>query len=176
LLELCLRSVFERQSVVPPVIVSDNSTSDDPTIPDLRRRYGFSYVRQTGHLGIVEHHNRCLELPTAPWALLLHDDDMVFPGMLARAVAFLTECGEAGIVITGVEVIDPNGRPVERLMPPSGSYVGEDAIIAVGLDWKGRLPGIYIEFARSVNWVDSSMSTGCPATTHWRFGWRIGQA
>jgi hypothetical protein len=143
LLELCLRSIFERQSVVPPVIVSDNSTSDDPAIPELRRRYGFAYVRQTGQLGIVEHHNRCLDLPTTPWALLLHDDDEIYPGALAKASAFLGECHDAGIVITGVEVIDPEGRTLELLTPCGGSYVGEDAIAAVGLDWKGRAPGFF---------------------------------
>ena len=52
-LEKCLRSVFERQTALPQVIVSDNSKFDHPAINQLRDKYGFAYIRQSGELTSV---------------------------------------------------------------------------------------------------------------------------
>ena len=60
LLEACLRSVFDSQAEIH-VIVSDNSTRDHPEIEQLRARYGFTYVRQSGQLKATDHFNTCQE-------------------------------------------------------------------------------------------------------------------
>lgn len=142
LLELCLRSVFERQKVPPPVIVSDNSTVDQPVIEALRKKYGFTYVRRSGRLPIVEHQNGCLQIPTSRWVLLLHDDDELYPGAVAKLREFLLECGEAGIVMAGTQTIDGEGQVLRQWVPRlRGVFKGEEGLLALGLDWGERAPG-----------------------------------
>ena len=60
LLTSCLRSVFERQTPRPRVIVSDNSYPSSADIELFTAWYGFEYVRQSGELSIAQHFNACL--------------------------------------------------------------------------------------------------------------------
>jgi glycosyl transferase family 2 len=142
LLARCLRSVFEAQPCPPPVIVSDNSTREHPAIEALRERYGFTYVRQSGHLPIVEHQNACLRMPASRWVLLLHDDDELCPGSIEVLVNFLAERPAAGIVMAGTQAIDFEGRMTAQWLPARRTtWRGDEALLALGLDWGLRAPG-----------------------------------
>jgi len=141
LLELCLKSVFERQSTIPRVIVSDNSNLELPGMESLRKEYDFFYVRQSGSLSMVDHHNACLKLPSTPWALLLHDDDELFPNVTTRLESFLSQCEESGVVIGGTHNIDEHGNVKGTWLPPThGTFRGEDGVLRVGLDFRAAPP------------------------------------
>lgn len=142
LLALCLRSVFEDQRHSPSVIVSDNSTREHAAIGALRERYGFTYVRQSGQVPIVEHQNACLRMPTSKWVLLLHDDDELCPGALDTLEEFLAGQPDVGIVMAGTQAIDLEGRVTAQWLPAHGTTVrGDQALLALGLDWGLRAPG-----------------------------------
>src|SRR5688572_3146529 len=98
-LELCLRSIFECQTTIPEVIVSDNSTSDYPAVFAMRRKYVFTYVRQSGKMSMSEHVNTCISFPSTPWMMLLHDDDEVCPDSLSKVEAFLANRGDDVAVV-----------------------------------------------------------------------------
>jgi hypothetical protein len=124
------------------VIVSDNSTRDHPAIQELNSKYGFAYVRQSGRVPIVEHQNACLQMPTSRWVLLLHDDDEVCSGSLDTLQEGLVNGPEAGIVMAGTQVIDFDGRVASEWLPPRRAILrGDDALLALGLDWGLRAPG-----------------------------------
>jgi glycosyltransferase involved in cell wall biosynthesis len=141
-LELCLKSIFERQTKIPKVVVSDNSAFDVPAIDVLRAKYNFAYVRQSGKLSMTDHHNACLELVSTPWALLLHDDDELCPDILSRLESFLSECKGAGMVVGGIEYIDQKGN-VRGVWAPQRTRVlrGEAAVLVLGLDFRTSPPG-----------------------------------
>jgi hypothetical protein len=156
-LKLALQSVFERQKRVPPVIVSDNSTHDYPEMEGLRRQYGFTYVRQSGTLTATEHHNVCLTLPTTRWMWLLHDDDELYPDAVGKVESFLSMSPEVGILVGGLEYIHANGKPRAHWIPqPQGIHRGEEAMLAVGLDWGGFVPNqvFRVEDSRSIGFLD----------------------
>ena len=141
LLELSLRSVFKNQDSVPPVIVSDNSTREHPEMETLQQRYPFEYVRQNGELSATGHHNACLKLAASRWVWLLHDDDEIAPGAIAAVESLVRDYDDVGIVVGGVEDIDINGGVKRCWKPPSRGVVhGEDALLALGLDWGARAP------------------------------------
>src|SRR4030095_11285444 len=104
-LERALRSVFEQQAEIPQVVVSDNSTRDLPELELLRRKYPFSYVRQTGNLTMFEHHSACMKLSPTPWAFLLHDDDELYPGAVDVLKPLLADAAPLGAIIGGHEYI-----------------------------------------------------------------------
>ncbi len=142
LLELCLHSIYERQETPPAVIVSDNSTVDRPAMEALRKKFGFSYVRQSGRLPIVEHQNACLRMPASRWVLLLHDDDELYPGAVTKLRDFLGQCGSAGIVMAGTQTINGEGRALRQWIPRlRGVRKGEEGLLALALDWGERAPG-----------------------------------
>ena len=150
LLELCLRSVFERQTTIPNVIVSDNSTSEHPAIDALRRRYGFAYLRRSGEMNMTDHHNACLRLPSTRWMMLLHDDDELYPDSLSKVESFLAGCEDVAIVVGGLEYIDPQGKVNWEWIPErEGKFKGEDGLRRLGLTWHARPPNTIFSVAKS---------------------------
>jgi len=151
LLEKCLGSIFECQPVIPHVMVSDNSTCDQPAMAALRRKYDFVYVRQSGDLNMVQHWNTCLGLPSTPWELMLHDDDELYPDSLGNLEPFLVDCDGVGIVVGGIQFINFQGEAVRQWIPPSkGKFMGEEGLVRLGLDWKVRPPGIIVNVPASL--------------------------
>ena len=149
-LEKCLRSAFEKQTVVPNVIVSDNSTQDHGAIRKHRSAYPFTYVRQSGHLSMTEHHNACLKLPSTPWLWLVHDDDELYPNSVARVQEFLAGCEDAAIVLGGLEYIDVQGSRLTKWMPKTnGTFRGEEGLLRLGLDFGAFSPGTIFKVAAS---------------------------
>lgn len=140
LLEQCLRSVFEFQVSVP-VILSDNSTKDHPGIAALRARYDFMYVRQSGELRATDHFNACLKLPSSKWIWMVHDDDELCPGSIAKMASFLIQTEDAGIVVGGVRHIDSHANELGEWIPSAdGAPRGEAALLGLGLDFGAFSP------------------------------------
>jgi hypothetical protein len=149
LLEKCLQSVYACQTTIPNVVVSDNSTRDHPIIDTFRRRYGFTYLRQSGQLSQNTHMNVCcLQLPETPWVLLLHDDDELYPECLGNLQTFLATCDSIGIVVAGIQFIDFEGGVQKEWTPAAGSILGgEEALLNLGLNWRVRPPGMILNVA-----------------------------
>lgn len=142
LLARCLRSIFEQQPYRPEVIVSDNSTNDHAAVHGLRSRYDFAYIRQSGKIPVVGHQNLCLRMPTSQWVLLLHDDDELCPGSLGAVGECLANGPEVGIVMAGTQAIDLEGRVTGEWVPTQRATLrGDEALLALGLDWGLRAPG-----------------------------------
>jgi hypothetical protein len=148
-LAFCLRSVFEFQQITVPVIVSDNSASQKSEMAVLTRKYGFTYVRQSGMMSMTEHLNACFGLVSTPWMILLHDDDELCPNVLGKIGAFLAECGEVGIVVGGFQYIDPHGKTKGEVVPQFGIFRGEEGLLSIGLPFHARSPNTIVNVAKS---------------------------
>lgn len=92
------------------LVVSDNA-SDDST-PQVVASFDdprLEYVRQPENLGLLGNHNWFLQRIETDYALILADDDLVYPGALERSVAELDRLPRAGVVHADFDVIDENG-------------------------------------------------------------------
>ena len=92
------------------LVVSDNASDDSTTeivasFDDPR----LEYVRQPENLGLLGNHNWFLQRIETDYALILPDDDLVYPGALERSVAELDRLPRAGVVHADFDVIDENG-------------------------------------------------------------------
>ena len=163
LLAACLRSVYESQAHID-VIVSDNSTRDHSVIQQLRARYGFTYIRQTGNLSATAHFNSCLKLPSSKWIWMLHDDDELYPGGVAKMAARLNDVGDVGLVLGGVHFIDQAGVKQHEWTPkPRRSSRGETALLDAGLDPGPLSPGTVFRADASLEWGGFVEIGGHPA-------------
>lgn len=67
---------------------------------------------------MVGNFNRCIELSTGRWVQILHDDDYLLPGGLARMLATLHAIPEdQRVVLFGVRVVTEDGRQLRRQVP-----------------------------------------------------------
>jgi glycosyltransferase involved in cell wall biosynthesis len=104
------------------LIVADNSVGDatEAAVRPLLEAWPgpASYTRNDPPLGMVGNFNRCVELASGRWVHILHDDDYLVPGGLARLRATLGNLPESDrAVLFGVRVVDRTGRLVRRQVP-----------------------------------------------------------
>jgi glycosyltransferase involved in cell wall biosynthesis len=115
LLRRALASVLAQTHSDFELIVSDNA-SDDET-PEVVKSFSdprVTYFRQPENLGLLGNHNWFLERVESDYALILPDDDLVYPELLERTVAELDRRPETGVVHASFDVIGADG---EILLP-----------------------------------------------------------
>jgi hypothetical protein len=155
--------VFESQAEVD-VIVSDNSTREHPEIDALRTRHRFTYVRQSGELSATDHFNACLRLPSSKWIWMLHDDDEIYPGAVAKVATRLREVGDVGLVVGGLHYIDHAGaKQLEWIPAQRGESRGEAGLLAAGLDPGALSPGMVFRADACLKWGGFVEIGGHPA-------------
>jgi hypothetical protein len=102
---------------------------------------------------MVDHHNACLRLPSTQWMMLLHDDDELYPDSLSRVEPFLADSKDIGIVVGGLQHIDPQGT-VHWEWLPDWSYLNntgfreEDGLLRLGLGFDARSPNTIFDVAK----------------------------
>jgi hypothetical protein len=97
---------------------------------------------------MVDHHNTCLKLASTPWALLLHDDDELYPNILEKLEPLLGECSNVGVVVGGIEFINQDGTTRGVWVPDfHGIFRGEDVVLRLGLDYRVCPPGILLNLS-----------------------------
>jgi glycosyltransferase involved in cell wall biosynthesis len=95
------------------LIVCDNASTDDT--PVLCARYldpRMRYVRFEQLVGQAANWNRCLELGTSEYLVLLHADDVLRPAYLGRAASVLASNPGVSLAHCSVQHIDEAGTPV----------------------------------------------------------------
>lgn len=110
LLPLSIRGVLEQTFDDLRLVVSDNASEDEtPQVVASFDDPRIEYVRQPKDLGLLGNHNWFLNRIETDFALILSDDDLVYPTLLERAVAELDRRPRAGVAHTAFDVIDDEG-------------------------------------------------------------------
>ena len=94
------------------LIVSDDASRDET--PEICARYTdprFQAVRSEERLGQAGNWNRCVELASGEYVILLHADDELLPLYLEQAVAVLDANPDVGLFHCSVRHIDEAGNP-----------------------------------------------------------------
>lgn len=73
------------------------------------------YLRNEENLRPSRNYNKCAQLATGEFMVLMGCDDVMLPGYVGRVSALLAEHPGVDIVQPGVEVIDENGRVVDPM-------------------------------------------------------------
>jgi glycosyltransferase involved in cell wall biosynthesis len=106
-----LDSVFAQSLGPSEVIVCDNASSDDT--PKISGRYataGLRYHRFETLVGQAGNWNRCLDIATGDYVVLLHADDLLAPDFLRRALELHEAYPALAFVHCGVQFIDSRSR------------------------------------------------------------------
>jgi glycosyltransferase involved in cell wall biosynthesis len=130
-LESVTRQVGARSADVE-LVVSDNSPDDESegvarailaAWPGPTR-----YVRNQPPVGMVDNHNRCLEMATGRHLLFLHDDDYLVPGAVEAIVDVIDAHDRPAVHLFGVDVVTMDGRRRrlqvarrEEVLPPAAA-------------------------------------------------------
>jgi glycosyltransferase involved in cell wall biosynthesis len=110
-----IRSVLAQSYKEFQLVVSDNASTDDTA--DVVRSFGderIVYSRSESNIGLTPNFNRVIELSRTPYVAILSDDDLLYPDYLRSTVAALESHPNVGVVHTGFDLIDGEGRVFER--------------------------------------------------------------
>jgi glycosyltransferase involved in cell wall biosynthesis len=125
-IESVLRQSFEDFELV----ISDDA-SDDAT-PEVCAAFTDSrlrVVRSEQRLGQAGNWNRCVELATGEYVILLHADDELEPEYLARAVGTLDDHHDVGLVHCAAQHIDTAGHPLTVQSPLDRDTIDREDVI-----------------------------------------------
>jgi glycosyltransferase involved in cell wall biosynthesis len=119
-----LRSALGQDYESLEVVVCDNGSTDGTEAfmgqqSDARLRYH----RHEANIGANANFNACLALARGTYFLLLHDDDLLEPGFIRRAVEAIGD-GRPGVALGGVRRIDGLGASTGTTDPPPAGLGG----------------------------------------------------
>jgi hypothetical protein len=111
------------------IVVDDRYPSDAPaqwlrSIDDSR----IQYTRNDTNLGVTGNFNRCIELSTADWVVLMGGDDKLLANFVSEAKLLISAFPAANIIQPGVQVINglsevcnPLADRIKRRLAPKKS-------------------------------------------------------
>jgi hypothetical protein len=150
LLARTLRSIGSLSPDVE-VLVSDNSTANDlsgrVTCFGLRHQPPgqWRYYRNAPGGNVTENFAACVRRARGHYVLMLHDDDYLLPGGLARLVAELRAArGSREVLLFGIDVVNASRRLMRRQCPARRRWLAPGPALTQLLtnsSWV-RMPGI----------------------------------
>ncbi len=123
LLREALASIAAQEAPVPYEVI----VCDDLGLEETRAVVAefpaetFRYVRNPSTLGAVQNWNACLSAARAPWVMVLHEDDRLFPNYLTLALPRLSE-GVAAVATKTIQGETPPPAPREGMLPEVWNY------------------------------------------------------
>lgn len=99
------------------VIVDNNPNFEDLSTFDIVHRYQskrLSYYKNKKNLGMFGNWNRCIELASAPWILILHDDDKIEPNYISTMMKVISKNPQIGCIGCWSYCIDENGDRISK--------------------------------------------------------------
>lgn len=114
-----LQSALDQDYPVLEIIVCDNA-SEDGTAEFMaeQRDPRLRYHRHPANIGPNANFNACLERAQGQYFLLLHDDDLLDPTFVTRAMAAIGQ-REPGVALSGSQVIDADEHVRARVAAPA---------------------------------------------------------
>ncbi len=94
------------------VICDDASTDETPDMCRSFQNRRIRYLRFDRNGGQAVNWNRCLEAAAGEYVVVLHQDDILVPVYLERAVEVLDRHSGVGLVHCSVQHVDANGNPI----------------------------------------------------------------
>jgi len=99
-------------------LICVDDRSPDPTAGEWVRGlsdHRVTYVRNPRNLGLAANFDRCVDLVTAPWFVMMGADDVMLPQYMETVLGLVSQAPHVAMVQPGVSVIDEHGAPYKPL-------------------------------------------------------------
>lgn len=141
-LDECLHSIVSQEtSFNYNLIVSDNSSNDD-TADLLSSHWPLVSTRRFKSIPFDVHFKSAIILNTSKYLMIFHDDDILLPGYIDKAIAKLEECPSLSAVSCNAYYYE-NQVPTKPTMKLGSSNIiaNQEMLIKRYLDpWAGGMP------------------------------------
>jgi glycosyltransferase involved in cell wall biosynthesis len=117
LMQLAVRSVIDQTDDRWQLTVVDDGDAEG--VPEWFKHLDhprIRYERNPVNLGITANFQRCLDLVSRDYSVIMGCDDVMLPNYVRTVVDLIERRPDVTIVQPGVEVIDGSGRPVRTLV------------------------------------------------------------
>ncbi len=115
LIPRALRAFLNQAPPAKEIVVIDDGSTDDSVkvIEEFARRYrSIRLIKHQTNQGIVAAVKSGLEVATGEYLLFGSSDDIVLPGLFARAQAALSQNPRAALFCSGVALVDDHNRVI----------------------------------------------------------------
>jgi hypothetical protein len=128
-----------------------------------------SYSPTGEELSQAGNHTRVVRAGTAPYVVILHDDDWWGPSFLSSRIAFLDRHPQCGMVFSGARIVDQSGHELGRTKLPfrPGVISSAEAVPALvqrnfiifpsALVRRSAYDAVGDAYSEDVTWIDQEM-------------------
>lgn len=121
------------------LFVVDDCSQDDTVATALKFSPKITVHKNERRLGIGANWNRCVSLGRdSDYILIMHQDDLISPDLVERAISLMAREQPLDFVLSRVEQIDDEDRPIERLRDAESEALSGDTVLP-GTRWFERL-------------------------------------
>ena len=121
------------------LFVVDDCSQDDTAAVAATYAPRVTLHRNRHRLGIGANWNRCISLARdADYLLIMHQDDLISPDLVKRALGLMAGDRRVDFVLSRVEQIDDQNRPIARLRDAESEAIKDDTVVP-GKHWFERL-------------------------------------
>jgi hypothetical protein len=153
------------------LVISENGPGGG-AVEELVRSYAderVTYSATGEEISLAGNHTRVIQLGTAPYVVILHDDDWWGPSFLESRIAFLEEHRECGMVFSGSRIVNEQGRErgLSRLPFRPGVVSSQEFVPALFQRNPIIFPSVLVRrsayeavgpvYSETVTWIDQEM-------------------
>jgi len=145
-----LETSTDQQSQIE-IVVSDDSTGTrcQGLVSELMKNWhgSWQYQANVPNLGMAANWNRCIQIATGRYVLLLHDDDYLEADAPTSILRSLQQNADATALLFGVNVVTPRKEICKRQVASRQQYLNPEASLQCVLTDSSfiRFPGIVIQ-------------------------------
>jgi glycosyltransferase involved in cell wall biosynthesis len=110
------------------IIVVDNKSTDYTSEIFKNPKYKkVKYFQNQENIGMANNWNRCIELASGDYIIIVHDDDLVTPKLFTEYRKILKKYPDAGLIFSYAGIIDENARKLGYYKVLKGNIVFREA-------------------------------------------------
>ena len=118
-IERCLASIVHEKEYIDTILLVDNNSTDRTF--DLSRQFepAVTCIKNDTNLGMSGNWNKCIDLCTTEWLMIVHADDEMVPGAMAHYKKIIEKYPTAGIIYGNAYSMVEDDESTKTMSPSS---------------------------------------------------------
>ena len=108
------------------IVVDNNSTDNTPELFKSEKYKNVKFFQNQENIGMVNNWNRCLELASGDYIIIVHDDDIITKELFTEYQIILNKYPNVDFIFSYAGIIDENGRNLGSYKTLKGNIVFPD--------------------------------------------------
>lgn len=118
-IERCLGSIVHEKEYIDTILLVDNNSTDKTFEISRRFEPTVTCIKNDTNLGMSGNWNKCIDLCTTEWLMIVHADDEIVPGAMVHYKKIIEKYPTAGIIYGNAYSMVEDDESTKTMSPSS---------------------------------------------------------